>query len=48
VFPIGERFATVSITAALFSARTTFVVVLAWSGFAALYSFAGRLLRSVR
>jgi phosphatidylglycerophosphate synthase len=48
VFPIGERFATVSITAALFTARTTFVVVLAWGGFAAVYSLAGRLLRSVR
>jgi phosphatidylglycerophosphate synthase len=48
VFPIGERFATVSITAALFTARTTFVVVLAWSGFAALYSLGGRLLRSLR
>ena len=33
-FPIGERFAAISITAALFSARTTFVVLLAWGGFA--------------
>jgi phosphatidylglycerophosphate synthase len=47
VFPIGERFATISITAALFTPRTTFVVVLAWGGFAALYSLAGRLLRSL-
>jgi hypothetical protein len=47
VFPIGERFATISLTAALFTPRTTFVVVLAWGGFAALYSLAGRLLRSL-
>ena len=36
-FPIGERFALISITAALWSARTTFVALLAWGGFAALY-----------
>ena len=47
VFPIGERFATISLTAALFTPRTTFVVVLAWGGFAALYGLAGRLLRSM-
>ena len=33
-FPIGERFATISITAALFDARITFIVMLAWGGFA--------------
>jgi phosphatidylglycerophosphate synthase len=48
VFPIGERFAAVSITAALFTPRTAFVVLLAWGSFAALYGLAGRLLRSVR
>ncbi|MEA2215733.1 MAG: hypothetical protein QOK19_1294, partial [Solirubrobacteraceae bacterium] len=47
-FPIGERFAAISITAALFTPRTTFVVLLAFGGFAALYGLAGRLLRSVR
>jgi hypothetical protein len=46
-FPIGERFAAISITAALWSAHTTFVVLLAWGGFAALYSWTGRILRSV-
>jgi phosphatidylglycerophosphate synthase len=47
-FPIGERFAAISITAALFTPRTTFVFLLAWGSFAALYTFAGRLLRSFR
>jgi phosphatidylglycerophosphate synthase len=47
VFPIGERFATISLTAALFTPRTAFVVVLAWGGFAALYGLVGRLLRSM-
>ena len=45
-FPIGERFAVISITAAIWSAHTTFVVLLAWGGFAAAYGFAGRVLRS--
>ncbi|MBW3653225.1 MAG: CDP-alcohol phosphatidyltransferase family protein [Actinobacteria bacterium] len=47
-FPIGERFAAISITAALFDPRVTFTVLLVWGTFAALYSTAGRLLRSVR
>jgi phosphatidylglycerophosphate synthase len=47
-FPIGERFAVISITAALFTPRTAFVVVLAWGTFAGLYGTAGRLLRSLR
>jgi phosphatidylglycerophosphate synthase len=46
-FPIGERFAVISLTAAVATARTTFVVLLAWGGFAACYIAAGRLLRSV-
>ena len=33
-FPIGERFAVISITAALFTPRITFIVLLAWGGFA--------------
>jgi phosphatidylglycerophosphate synthase len=45
-FPIGERFAAISLTAALFDARVTFVVLLAWGGFAAAYTIAGRVLRS--
>jgi phosphatidylglycerophosphate synthase len=47
-FPIGERFAAISITAAIWSPRTTFVVLLAWGGFAALYGTTGRILRSLR
>jgi phosphatidylglycerophosphate synthase len=46
-FPIGERFAAISLTAALFTPRVTFVVLLAWGGFASLYTLAGRVLRSV-
>ena len=47
-FPIGERFAVISITAALFTPRTTFIVLLAWGAVAALYTLAGRVLRSIR
>jgi len=47
VLPIGERFALISLTAALFDARVTFVVLLAWSGFATLYTGIGRILRSL-
>jgi phosphatidylglycerophosphate synthase len=47
VFPIGERFAAVSLTAALFTPRTTFIVLLAWGGFAAAYEVAGRARRVV-
>jgi hypothetical protein len=46
-FPIGERFAAISISAALFDARVTFIVLLAWGGFAAAYTIAGRVLRSL-
>jgi phosphatidylglycerophosphate synthase len=46
-FPIGERFATISITAAVASARTTFVVLLAWGGIATAYKTIGRVVRSV-
>jgi phosphatidylglycerophosphate synthase len=45
--PIGERFALISITAALFTPRTTFIALLAWGGFAACYSVGGRVMRSV-
>ena len=47
-FPIGERFAVISITAALFDARVTFIAVLSWGGLAILYTHAGRVLRSLR
>jgi hypothetical protein len=46
-FPIGERFAAISLTAALFDARVTFVVLLSWGGFAVLYTLSGRVLRSI-
>jgi hypothetical protein len=46
-FPIGERFAAISVTAAFFGPRTTFVVMLVWGGCAAAYVLAGRLLRSL-
>jgi phosphatidylglycerophosphate synthase len=46
-FPIGERFAAISITAAVASARTTFVVLLAWGGLATAYKLLGRLARSM-
>jgi phosphatidylglycerophosphate synthase len=46
-FPIGERFAAISVTAALFDARATFIVLLAWGGLAASYTIAGRVLRSL-
>jgi hypothetical protein len=45
--PIGERFALISITAALWDPRTTFTALLAWGGAAAVYQVGGRLLRSV-
>jgi hypothetical protein len=47
VLPIGERFALVSITAALFSPKVTFIALLVWGGLAFLYAFMGRALRSL-
>ena len=47
-FPIGERFAVISITAALFTPRVTFIVVLAWGALGTLYTLTGRVLRSIR
>jgi hypothetical protein len=46
-FPIGERFAAISLTAALGSARLTFTVLLAWGAVAAAYTLAGRVRRSL-
>jgi hypothetical protein len=46
-FPIGERFATICVTAALFSPRTVFIVLLVWGGFALVYVLLGRTLRSL-
>jgi len=47
VFPIGERFAVISLTAAFFDARVTFVVLLAAGAIAALYTALGKLTRSL-
>ena len=47
-FPIGERFAAISITAALFTPRVTFITVLAWGTVGTVYTLAGRVLRSLR
>ncbi len=47
ILPIGERFALISITAALWSPRVTFVVLLTWGLTATAYSLTGRILRSV-
>ena len=41
--PIGERFALISVTAALATPRITFAVLLAWGGLAAAYGLAGRI-----
>lgn len=46
-FPIGERFAAICVTVAIWDPRTTFIVLLAWGGFALLYTSSGRVLRSI-
>jgi phosphatidylglycerophosphate synthase len=46
VLPIGERFAVISLAAALSGARTAFAILLVWGGFAAAYELAGRAVRS--
>ena len=46
-FPIGERFAAISVTAALFDARVTFTILLVWGALAWLYTAVGRVLRSL-
>ncbi|KAB2351580.1 CDP-alcohol phosphatidyltransferase family protein [Actinomadura rudentiformis] len=47
VLPIGERFALIAITAALFNARVTFVALLVWGCVAAMYTLTGRVMRSI-
>ncbi|MEU6408404.1 CDP-alcohol phosphatidyltransferase family protein [Microbispora sp. NPDC046933] len=47
VFPIGERFAAIAITAAFFNPRVTFLTLIVWGGVAAIYTLTGRLLRSL-
>lgn len=46
VLPIGERFALISLTAALFTPRVTFLALLLWGGGALAYTATGRMLRS--
>jgi hypothetical protein len=46
-FPIGERFAVICVTAALWNPRVTFIVLLSWGGFALVYTSTGRVLRSI-
>ncbi|GII89993.1 CDP-alcohol phosphatidyltransferase family protein [Sinosporangium siamense] len=47
VFPIGERFAAIAITAAFFEPRVTFLTLVIWGSIAATYSLTGRLMRSL-
>jgi phosphatidylglycerophosphate synthase len=46
VLPIGERFALISLTAAIWGPRTTFTSLLVWGAVAAAYTATGRVLRS--
>lgn len=47
VFPIGERFAVISVAAAATTPRTTFIIVLLWGTVATLYTLVGRSIRSL-
>ncbi|HZG05486.1 MAG TPA: DUF5941 domain-containing protein [Streptomyces sp.] len=47
VLPIGERWALIALLTALTTPRTTFTVLLAGCAFAACYTTAGRVLRSL-
>ncbi|HEY9525026.1 MAG TPA: CDP-alcohol phosphatidyltransferase family protein [Thermopolyspora sp.] len=47
VFPIGERFAAIAITAAVFDPRVTFLTLVIWGGVAAVYTLTGRFVRSL-
>ncbi|MGH3328048.1 MAG: CDP-alcohol phosphatidyltransferase family protein, partial [Streptomycetales bacterium] len=47
VLPIGERFALISVTAAVWNPRVTFLALLSWGSVALAYGLAGRFLRSV-
>ncbi|WP_435830842.1 DUF5941 domain-containing protein [Polymorphospora rubra] len=46
VFPIGERWALIALTAALFNPLVSLIAVLVWGGLAAAYTLALRTLRS--
>ncbi|HEV3407402.1 MAG TPA: CDP-alcohol phosphatidyltransferase family protein [Gaiellaceae bacterium] len=47
VLPIGERFALIAVTAAIWNPRVTFIALLAWGGVAAAYAVAGRTLAAL-
>jgi hypothetical protein len=47
ILPIGERFALISISAALFNAKVTFLSLLIWGSLATAYTLTGRVLRSL-
>jgi len=47
ILPIGERFALICLTAAIFNARVTFLALLIWGSLAAAYTLTGRVLRSL-
>ncbi|WP_460363360.1 CDP-alcohol phosphatidyltransferase family protein [Actinocorallia lasiicapitis] len=47
ILPIGERFALIGLTAALFDAKVTFLALLVWGGLAGAYTLTGRILRSL-
>lgn len=47
VLPIGERFALISVTAAIAGPRATFIALLGWGTAAAIYMVSGRVLRSL-
>ncbi|MDP9392765.1 MAG: DUF5941 domain-containing protein, partial [Actinomycetota bacterium] len=48
ILPIGERWALISLTTAVFRPRVVFLVMLAAGTFALAYAAAGRVVRSVR
>ncbi|MBW3593647.1 MAG: CDP-alcohol phosphatidyltransferase family protein, partial [Actinobacteria bacterium] len=47
VLPIGERFALISLTAAVATPRVTFVALVAWGGVAAVYALGARTATAV-
>lgn len=47
ILPIGERFALICLTAAVWNARVTFLALLIWGSLAAAYTLTGRVLRSL-
>jgi hypothetical protein len=47
ILPIGERFALIAISAALFNAKVTFLSLLIWGSLATAYTLTGRVLRSL-